>query len=186
MRPQPSPGDIRNEENLLIEAISLLVQRQRETEAWLSDQIVQAGERTAATDRRYAELESRLAGIEAQLQRLVPALEPSASGEPDERLARLREQVEGLRSGNDVRTARGQPPPRLPPPEAPRETSQQASRVPSPETARGPHADQVAPGQGSTLSDLLGRTPADRFGSFLIAIGALAVVYAVLSQFALR
>ena len=184
MRPQPSPGDIRNEQNLLIEAISLLVQRQRETEAWLSDQIVQAGERTAATDRRYAELESRLAGIEAQLQRLVPELEPSAIGEPDERLARLREQVEGLRSVGDVRSAPGQPPPRLPPPEAPRETSQQASRVPSPESAR--EAAPVSPRQGSTLSDLLGRTPADRFGSFLIAIGALAVVYAVLSQFALR
>jgi hypothetical protein len=167
VRPEPSPSDTVDEENLLIEAISLLVQRQREMEAWLADQISQADDRTSTAEQRYTELESRLAGIEDRLERLVRDFEPSAIGPSEDRLARLREQVEGLKSETDGRTIRGQPPPRLASPEPP-----PPSPSPSP--------------RGSTLSDVLGRTPADRFGSFLIAIGALAVVYAVLSQFALR
>src|SRR5437868_14500501 len=95
------PTDVRTEVkvegNLLIEAVSLLVQRQRETESWVAEQIWQAGERASATDRRYAELEARLEGIEAHLARLVHEVEPTR-GDPvgDERLARLRERVVGL------------------------------------------------------------------------------------------
>src|SRR5205807_6153313 len=92
-----SRTEVKEEGNLLIEAVALLVQRQRETESWVAEQIWQAEERAAATDRRYAELEARLEGIEEHLARLVHEIEP-ARGDPagDERLARLREQVEGL------------------------------------------------------------------------------------------
>src|SRR5438270_10800705 len=91
--------EVKEEGNLLIEAVSLLVQRQRETEGWVAEQIWQAEERASAAERRYAELETRLTGIEEHLARLVQDVEP-ARGDAvvDERLSRLREQVEGLKT----------------------------------------------------------------------------------------
>src|ERR1051325_10074141 len=88
------PTDIKHEGNLLIEAVSLLVQRQRETEAWIAEQIWQAVERAATVERHYADLGARLAGIEAHLDRLAHGLELSRGNPATEaRLARLREQV---------------------------------------------------------------------------------------------
>src|SRR5690348_5925957 len=96
-----------HEDNLLIEAVSLLVQRQRETEAWVAEQVEQAEERAAAVEQRYAELEGRLAGIEFQLDRLVRELEPGrGEAAPGSQLARLREQVEELKSDTDGRPPR--------------------------------------------------------------------------------
>ncbi len=107
-------NEVKEEGNLLVEAVSLLVQRQRETESWVSEQVWQAEERAAATERRYAELEARLAGIEDRLMRLAQEAGELGRGDAsvDERLARLREQVEGLKSGADgrpVRSAAGSP-----------------------------------------------------------------------------
>ena len=128
-RPRNSLGE---EDNLLVEAVSLLVQRQRETEKWVTEQVCQAEERSAATERRYAELEARLAGIEEQLARLVHELEP-ARGEAasDERLARLREQLEGLKAAGDGR-------PTLPHPasDAPTATAVRAAQDSEPSEAR--------------------------------------------------
>src|SRR5712691_7470225 len=103
--------EVKEEGNLLIEAVSLLVQRQRETEGWVAEQIWQAEERAAATERRYAELEARLVGIEEHLARLVHDVDVVPGGAlDDERLARLREQVEGLKSvGADGYTNRAAP-----------------------------------------------------------------------------
>lgn len=70
------------EENLLIEAVSLLVQRQRDAE------------------ERYADLENRLADIERQLSRVAP------SGTGGERLALLREQLAELRAEPEARPVR--------------------------------------------------------------------------------
>jgi hypothetical protein len=70
------------EGKLLIEAISLLVQRQHETESWVDEQIGQAEGRAAATDRRYAELEARLASLEERLARLVLDVEPAVESPP--------------------------------------------------------------------------------------------------------
>src|SRR5919202_2974216 len=78
--------EVQEEGNLLIEAVSLLVQRQRETESWVAEQLWQAEERAAATERRYAELESRLASIEEHLARLVHEVEPPREAQVDERL----------------------------------------------------------------------------------------------------
>jgi hypothetical protein len=44
--------DAPHEDNLLIEAVLLLVQRQRETETWLAEQVEQAEERAAAVELR--------------------------------------------------------------------------------------------------------------------------------------
>ena len=93
MPPDLSPTEVRQEGNLLIEAVSLLVQRQRETESWVAEQVWQAEERSAAADQRYAELESRLAEIEEHLARLVHELEPpTGDAVVDDRLARLRDE----------------------------------------------------------------------------------------------
>lgn len=133
-----SRDDVKEEENLLVEAVSLLVQRQRETETWVAEQIWHAEERAASAERRYTELEARLTGIEHQLERIVRDLEPARSDPVvDERLARLREQVEDLKSDTDGRPARGAPSaadlsgPRnalRPDPDAPREAEPHAPR----------------------------------------------------------
>jgi hypothetical protein len=93
-----SRDDVTDEDNLLIEAVSLLVRRQRDTESWVAEQISQAEARAVAGERRSAALESRLAGIEDQLDRLVRQVEPGRGDvDLDARLARLRAQVQGLK-----------------------------------------------------------------------------------------
>ncbi|MBV9328751.1 MAG: hypothetical protein JO352_33995 [Chloroflexi bacterium] len=99
MSSDPSDNDATEEDSLLIEAVSLLVRRQRETEAWVAAQIAQTEARASADEQRYAALEARLAGIEDQLGRLLRRFQPSRTdGELDERLAGLRQQVRGLRA----------------------------------------------------------------------------------------
>ncbi len=184
-----SRTEVKEEGNLLIEAVALLVQRQRETESWVAEQIWQADERAAATDRRYAQLEARLEGIEAHLARLLHEIEPDR-GDPadEERLARLREQGEGLKlaprtAGQSVRSApvpleseeRGSPPVVDGAPRAP-----QSARLASPAE---PHYQDLAMAAtpGVTLWDLLGHSPEARIGLLLIGAGAIAVVFAALS-----
>jgi len=174
-----SRSEVKEEGNLLIEAVALLVQRQRETESWVAEQIWQAEERAAATDRRYAELEARLEGIEEHLARLVHEIEP-ARGDPaaDERLARLREQVEGLKlsPGTAGQTGADASPRE---PESARPAASAEPRYQRPAVA--------APGPGGsspsvTFWDLLGPSPQDRLGLVLIGAGAIAVLYAILTQ----
>jgi hypothetical protein len=167
-----SRADVREEENLLIEAVSLLVQRQRETESWVAGQVLQADERAAASERRYAELETRLGGIEDQLNRLMRDVEPGrADSAVDERLARLREQLEGLRAGSDGRPVRatGAAP-----------TLATLEAVPPP-----PHEPEPTATKDAARPRAAG-TAQDRFGIALIGLGAVAVVYAILSQLPLR
>jgi hypothetical protein len=197
-------------DNLLIEAVSLLVQRHRETESWLSEQIAQADHRAAATERRYADLETRLTGIEDQLDRLARELEPRFDTASDERLARLREQVEDLKSEGDGRSVRvvpshgpvipasspmaAVPPPAvLPPPTpiAPPVGAAPAHSVPSapasavvtaPSPAPAAPVVAVSSGQAESVWDVLGPRPQDRFGLVLIGLGLLAVFFAILTQ----
>jgi hypothetical protein len=93
-------SEMKQEGNLLIEAVSLLVQRQRELETWMSEQLWRAEQRAADSDRRNAELEARLAGIELRLAQLVHEFEPTAD---DDGIARLRQQIAGLRGGQPLR-----------------------------------------------------------------------------------
>lgn len=189
MASELSRTEVKEEGNLLIEAVALLVQRQRETESWVAEQIWQADERAAATDRRYAELEARLEGIEAHLARLLHEIEPGR-GDPagEERLARLREQVEGLKLTPSTARQTGRTGP-TPFPSVERAASPVVDAAPrESETAR-PGAsteprDQrqtVATAQGVTFWDLLGHNPEDRFGVLLIGAGAIAVVFAALN-----
>ena len=202
-----STTEVKEEGNLVIEAVSLLVQRQRETESWVSEQIWQAEERAAETERRYAELEARLAGIEEHLARLVHDIEPPrGDAVVDERLERLREQVAGLKSEPDSRPAArstgggartsspAQPagvetPLRDPEPVRPMASDEppRYERAPTSERAstseRAPQgAVAQAAGTGVGFWELLGSNPQDRAGVLLIGAGGVAVLYALLTQ----
>jgi hypothetical protein len=172
--PDRNRGEVRADGNLLIEAVELLVQRQRETESWLTEQIWQAEERATATERVAADLEARLAAIEQRLARLGDDVDPPRDHPGlDERLARLREQVEGLKSGADRRV-----PPRTPPVLA-------GGPGPTPPPVARPPRTAPNPAQGSPAVGfwaLFGSSPQDRFGLVLMAAGGLAVLYALLSQ----
>ncbi len=155
--------------NLLIEAVSLLVQRQRETESWIAEQIWQAEERATATERVAADFEARLTAIEAHLARLVHDVEPLRDDAGvDARLERLREQVAGLKSGADARTSR-------PAPVVAGAPASISSPMARPQTA-------PTSGPGVSFWQLLGPSPDGRFGVVLIGAGALAVLYAILTQ----
>ena len=180
--------EVKGEGNLLIEAVSLLVQRQRETEGWMAEQIWQAEERAAATERRYAELEARLVGIEEHVSRLVHDVEPAAGGAlDDERLARLREQVEGLKAvGGDRYTTRAAPvvpPASAATPATPAYDPDVTRPMPTPPEPRQVERPVVgASPQGVGFLELLGATSQDRWGVVLIGGGAVAVLYALLTQ----
>jgi hypothetical protein len=92
------------EDNLLVEAVSLLLRRQHETEALVSEQISRSEERSKATEQQYADLESRLASIEDRLSQLLCEPRPNKSDVAvDERLVRLREQLEELKAETNGR-----------------------------------------------------------------------------------
>ena len=176
-----SHAEIKEEESLLVEAVSLLVQRQREAESWVAEQIWQAEERAATTERRYSDLEARLIAIEDQLGRLIRDVEPSRSDAVvDERLARLREQVEGLKSENDGRPALD-PRPVVHEPEPLRSVAPPAP-PPAPRSERAPQTAGNARPQEAGVLDLMGSTPQDRLGFALIGLGGVAVLYALLTQ----
>ena len=134
-------------ENLLIEAVSLLVQRQRDAE-----------ERSAAMEARLAELEARL-----------------APGRPDERLAILRDQLNELRSepvlrptSLETRRPPAPPPPHLEPVTPP---------APPPSAPVSAAPTIAHSGSSVSAWSVFGTTPAQRFSLLLIAVGVLALLY---------
>jgi hypothetical protein len=109
MRPVPGPRNrtdaradeplVTAEADLLIEAIALLGQRQQETEAWAAERVQLADERVLAVEQRQLDLERKLDNLEkrlAQTNQFAPQL-PAA---PEERLERLRQHVEDLRTAS--------------------------------------------------------------------------------------
>jgi hypothetical protein len=185
---RPVTGDLsqdaaQHEDNLLVEAVSLLVQRQRETEAWVAEQIDQADERSGAVERRYAELEARLEGLEAQLERLLRDLETNradAAGAGGQRLARLREQVADMKSNTDGRPLRSVPsPPSSPEPTGARHAAPLVAAVP---TASAPASGVVQPSSGASVWDFFGRTSRARYGALAMFVGLVAILYAGLME----
>jgi hypothetical protein len=82
------------ERALLVEAVTLLVQRQIETDAELNTQIVRTAARVSALERRGAELEDRLRLLDERLIRLAAQVEPDPA--LPHRLAMLEAQLELL------------------------------------------------------------------------------------------
>lgn len=150
--------------NLVIEALTLLVQRQREIETWVAEQVWQAEERVAATEGQYSDLERRLQDIEARLGRLAHQLELRQSDEPsNSRLIELREQIEALRS-----TPNGLRAPLV-------ETSSETTFTTQ---ARESHTTRRDVG----LWDLLGQSGQERVGLIVMGLGGVAALFAILSQ----
>jgi cell division septation protein DedD len=173
----------KDEGNLLIEAVSLLVQRQRETETWVAEQMYQADERAAENDRRYADLEARLSGIEEHLSRLVHDVGLPREPIVDERLQRLRAELAGLRATSaDAAPVVHAPEPAPVPAPAPAPVAPQ----PPPAPADLPQATTTAAVATAPRSvgfwELLGATRQDRAGALMIAAGAVAVITVVLTQ----
>jgi hypothetical protein len=93
------PESVVNDEesSLLVEAVSLLVQRQREAEVWLAEQFRQTLLSDSALDRRMAELEERLGRIQARLGTLAAEVDPNLASAGD--IARLEQGLQSLTNG---------------------------------------------------------------------------------------
>lgn len=172
MAPEPWRNEVKAEENLLLDAVSLLAQRQRDTESWVAEQVWQAEERVAATERRQTELQARLDAIEQRLASLAREFEPARIGAADnERLTRLREQLEELRSGADGYVPRSSTAP------AP---AAREPRVSGPDTMRT--TSRATAPQSPGILELAEPMSRDRLGFVFMALGGVAVLYAILSQ----
>jgi len=82
------------EARLMVEAVSLLLERAREIEATITDGFRQGQQRAAEIDLRQAAIEDRLERIERRLAELLPGLKPGP-GQAAE-LARLVAEIDSL------------------------------------------------------------------------------------------
>jgi hypothetical protein len=169
------------ERALLLEALTLLVQRQTETETALADQLARTNNRVATVERHCVELEARLADIDTRLQRLALEVQPDP-GLP-QRVAVLQAQVERLHG----HAAASEAVPRAQPVAAPGPMPVAAASASAPPPVR-PRAAPLPPrravlvASGDTLWDRLGATNQDRASVVLIGTGVLVVVFAALAQ----
>jgi hypothetical protein len=188
------------EAELLLEAIHLLAQRQQETEIWAAERIRLAEERATAAEQRQTAFEAQLAALEGRVAALASEEQPTLiAGTPEERLARLREQVEELRlipSGTEADEPVPVPTPVVAAPTAPAPTPPASSSPPpaaptartGPSTAAHPPATSATSTATSALSSAWQRfeqMPRGQMEKILIVVGVLIVVYAGLWQIAM-
>jgi hypothetical protein len=177
-----------NEESrLLVEAVSLLLEREREIEATLTDRFHHAERHAARVERGYAEVEARVHRIEKRLAELAPSIDPR-SGDLAV-LAQIRGQLTALAPPAGPAAA-PEPlqqlvsvPPSGPPPVSP--------TPPPPPSSPATHADTASASSALTTSSAdsgkspwsaLGDTREARFGALLMAAGAIALLYIILTQ----
>jgi hypothetical protein len=209
---QRAEASLVRERALLLEALTLLVQRQAESDAALSDELARANTRVAAIERRSIELENRLVLLDERLSQLATEVEPDP-GLP-RRLAVLQAHVERLGGQPTAEPPYSPPAAPVPPvparpmpaspappvaarpaqmPPADVRTSRPAVRPSEPAEvpARGteaPHPQaatdrrQALVPSGEALWERLGATNQDRASIVLIGAGVLVVAYAVLAQ----
>lgn len=162
------------EADLLIEAISLLGQRQQELDAWAAERERLADERIIALEQRQAEFDRRLDALEVQVGLLRVGDADGAESSPETRLERLRQQVEELRGGAYVDEAPGT---QLPAPEsAPTRVKAEDSAPPVPSAS--------PPQQRVDFWQRIERLPRNRLDATLLVVGAVVVLYAGLWQIA--
>jgi hypothetical protein len=160
------------ERALLLEALTLLVQRQAETETALTDQLARTNNRVTTVERRYIDLEARLGDIDERLRRLAIEVEPDPGLR--QRVVVLQAQVERLHSrGAEAPVAAPPPPPA---------SVQTAPPVRPPRAAPLPPRRAAMVASGDTLWDRLGANNQDRASVVLIGTGLLVVVFAALAQ----
>jgi len=182
------------EAELLIEAISLLAQRQQETEMWAAERIRAAEDRATSAEHRLTSIETQLSALESAVGALVDQTEPALiAGTPEERLSRLREQVEELRvipSGEEDAESQTVPPPEpvaVAAPPAASAAPPVAQTVAAPPPAPRPQPATVpAPGPaGPSAWQRFEQMPRGQLEKALIVVGVLIVVYAGLWQIAI-
>ena len=175
------------ERALLLEALTLLVQRQAETESALTDQVARTNTRVANVERRGVDLEARVAGIDARLQQLATQVEPDPglSG----RVAVLQAQLQQLhvaRLADAQPSQSSAPEPTFAPPPPTVQTEAAAPTSHPPQAIRQTHAPPprraAVVGSADTLWARLGNTNQDRASAVLIGTGVLVVVFAALAQ----
>jgi hypothetical protein len=183
------------ERALLLEALTLLVQRQAETESTMTDQIARTNARVVNVERRGTALEARVADIDARLRQLAIQVEPDPG--LASRVAVLQAQLQQLHVAripddepeplqSSVVTSAPPSPTPTPPSPTPR-TSLHAQAIRQPQ-APPPRRDVMPPrravlvGSADALWDRLGTTNQDRASLVLIGTGVLVVVFAALAQ----
>jgi hypothetical protein len=174
------------ERALLLEALTLLVQRQADTESALTDKVARTNTRVANVERRGADLEARVADIDARLQQLATQVEPDPG--LASRVAVLQAQLQQLHVGRiaeqPYQSSAPEPPTHQAPP-----TSQTEPAVPASPPVQAVRKPQAPPprraavvGSADSLWDRLGTTNQDRASAVLIGTGVLVVVFAALAQ----
>jgi len=169
------------EADLLIEAVSLLGQRQQELDAWAAERERASDERLVAVEERQAEFERRLAALEQRVAQLDDGEHGGPAGGPEDRLERLRQQVEELR-GAAVQIDEAAP-----------ESDVLPAPEPAPVAAPAPaRAAAVASSAPTTVAQpsvgvwqRLEQMPRNRLDMLLLVLGAVVVLYAGLWQIAL-
>jgi hypothetical protein len=183
--PAPAP--------LLFEAVTLLLQRQREMDAWVTQQVALARQAADRAEAREAAVSERVARIEERLARLTRSPSPAPAATTNGRYAYVPAHL-------TVTAPASVPTPRngyAAPIHAAAEPAMTDSEAAEPATtdleaenpevvepevvedAGAPPPIRVAPSGW----DLLGPTPAARFGALLIGGGAVAALYGLLMQF---
>jgi hypothetical protein len=141
-----------DEQQLLIEAVTVLTQRQIETQASIGQHIGEMTQRIGAIERRFDEFEVRLVRIDEQVTRLAMDLEKPAHSGSEQRVTQLRAQIERLNRGAPADAPGKAPPPITPMPVtlAPADTLPIApgTLAPTPRSAhfaQGPTSPTTAP-----------------------------------------
>jgi hypothetical protein len=153
-------GAATEEARLLVEAVSLLLEREREIEATMTDRFRRAELRAAEVSTRWQDIEQRLVRIERRLAELAPTIDPRRAGAAE--LSQLKREVESLplRATTPVRTARGAEP-----------------------TVAQPEVESPTPAaRNASVWGVLGETLEARFGAALMAVGAMLLLVVLFSQ----
>ena len=160
-----TPMQAIDERKLLIDAVTLLARNQAEAESAQSQYAADASRRMLTLERRCLELEQRLAALDERLRKLSDDVHMPVDSEGAERLSALRGEVERM-------THR----PSAPAPPAEPATNTVAAAAPPPTTTR-----QMPAINWQTLASS-GVVTQDRAGLALMGLGAVAIVFAILTQ----
>jgi hypothetical protein len=150
----------REEAKLLVEAVSLLLQREQEIETAMTDRFRKAQLRAADVAQRWNSVDQRLSRVEQRLAELAPSIDPQRAGAAV--VSQLKYEVESL----PIRIA---------------SSANVGGRL---ERTVADSAPEVASQPKATTSAwaLLGDTAEARLGAVLIGVGALVLVVVLFMQ----
>jgi hypothetical protein len=190
-----TPATATDERKLLIDAVTMLARNQTEAESALTQQAAESSRRMLALERRCLDLEQHLAAIQDQLRKLAREVSLPTDPESQQRLVELRGQLARLAQRSDASAVapsvvatdfdvvRPVPadapvaPPVLPAPR-PVPPVEPPTPVPVPPPPAAPRASST-PRPSWASSSVVTQ---DNAGLLLIGVGAVAVLFAILTQ----